>query len=164
MDFLKQSGQEIHKIFEIQQKDKVNLILLEQVCMPSTRKRIGYLPSINAQETITKIANKEKLSQSKVVGILVEEALIARGGFDLKNSNGVIRSNQHGKVDTFDNSYLKYNDFDELISDKGITYNTNKYKKNYDAVTLEHRETYNKKLFEQFKQFILFQKMQQEEE
>ena len=47
--------------------------------MPSTRKRIGYLPSINAQETITKIANKEKLSQSKVVGILVEEALIALG-------------------------------------------------------------------------------------
>ena len=96
--------------------------------MPSKRKRIGYLPSIKAQETISKIAKKENLSQSKVVGILVEEALIARGGFDLKNSNGVIRSNQHGKGDTFDNSYLKYNDFDELISDKGITYN----KKNYN--------------------------------
>ena len=59
--------------------------------MPSIRKRIGYLPSINAQETITKIANKEKLSQSKVVGILVEEALIAREGIDLKNSNERIR-------------------------------------------------------------------------
>ena len=55
--------------------------------MPSIRKRIGYLPSINAQKTISKIANKEKLSQSKVVGILVEEALMARIGFDLKNSN-----------------------------------------------------------------------------
>ena len=53
--------------------------------MPSIRKRIGYLPSINAQETITKIANKENLSQSKVVGLLVEEALIARGGFDHQN-------------------------------------------------------------------------------
>ena len=50
--------------------------------MPSIRKRIGYLPSINAQKTISKIANKEKLSQSKVVGILVEEALMARIGFD----------------------------------------------------------------------------------
>ena len=55
--------------------------------MPSTRKRIGYLPSINAQETKTKIANKENLSQSKVVGVLVEEALIAREGIVLPNSN-----------------------------------------------------------------------------
>ena len=65
--------------------------------MPSTRKRIGYLPSINAQETITKIANKENLSQSKVVGILVEEALIARGGFDPQNSNDLTRKNLYGK-------------------------------------------------------------------
>ena len=130
--------------------------------MPSIRKRIGYLPSINAQETITKIANKEKLSQSKVVGILVEEALIARGGFDLKNSNGVIRSNQHGKGDTFDNSYLKYNDFDELISDKGITYNNSKYKNNSDFNLSESRESFNEELFEQFKQFILFLKMSQD--
>ena len=55
--------------------------------MPSIRKRIGYLPSINAHETITKIAIKEKLSQSKVVGILVEEALIARDELDVLNSN-----------------------------------------------------------------------------
>jgi len=45
--------------------------------MPSIRKRIGYFPSLNIQEIITNISKKEKLSQSKVVGILVEEALIA---------------------------------------------------------------------------------------
>ena len=60
--------------------------------MPSIRKRIGYLPSINAQKTISKIANKEKLSQSKVVGILVEEALMARVGLDLQNSNDLIEA------------------------------------------------------------------------
>ena len=59
--------------------------------MPSIRKRIGYLPSINAQEAITKIANEEKLSQSKVVGILVEEALIARYGFNPQTSNNLVR-------------------------------------------------------------------------
>ena len=46
--------------------------------MPSKRKRIGYLPSPNIQELIKKIATKEKLSQSKVVGILVEKALTSR--------------------------------------------------------------------------------------
>jgi len=52
--------------------------------MPSIRKRIGYLPSVYIQEIITNISNKENLSQSKVVGILVEEALKARGLFKLK--------------------------------------------------------------------------------
>ena len=92
--------------------------------MPSIRKRIGYLPSRNIQEIITSIANQEKLSQSKVVGILVEEALIARGLSDLKNTNDFIKKSRYGQENKTNNSYLKYSDFDELISDKGITYNT----------------------------------------
>ena len=129
--------------------------------MPSTRKRIGYLPSINAQKTVTKIANKEKLSQSKVVGILVEEALIARCGFDLQNSNDLITNKFYSKRNDNGNNSFKYNDLDEMVSDKGITYNT----KNHNCISeidlLEHREKFNEELYEQFKQFILFQKMNQ---
>ena len=116
--------------------------------MPFIRKRIGYLPSINAQETITKIANRENLSQSKVVGIFVEEALSAKSGFDFQNPSDLIRKKLYGKRNNKDYSSFNYNDLDEFISDKGITYN----KKTYN---------YNKELFEQFKQFILFQKMAQ---
>ena len=47
--------------------------------MPTIKKRIGYLPLPKIQQIIIEIANKEKISQSKVVGILVEEALIERG-------------------------------------------------------------------------------------
>jgi hypothetical protein len=130
--------------------------------MPSTRKRIGYLPSINAQETITKIANKEKLSQSKVVGILVEEALIAREGIDLKNSNERIRESLYRMENNTDNSTFRYNDLDELISDKGITYNTKKYNYTKKVISSEQGENFNEELFEQFKQFILFQKMIQD--
>jgi len=130
--------------------------------MPSTRKRIGYLPSINAQETITKIANKEKLSQSKVVGILVEEALIAREGIDLKNSNERIRESLYRMENNTDNSTFRYNDLDELISDKGITYNTKKYNYTKKVISSEQGENFNEELFEQFKQFILFQKMMQD--
>ena len=127
--------------------------------MPSIRKRIGYLPSINAQKTITKIANKEKLSQSKVVGILVEEALIARSGLDLQNSNDLIRKNLYEKGNNTNNSSLKFNDLDELVSDKGITYNTKK--NNYNSIVNlpETKEKFNEELFEKFKQFILFLKM-----
>ncbi len=47
--------------------------------MPSSRKRIGFLPRPVLQELIKEIANEQKLSQPRVVGILVEEALLARG-------------------------------------------------------------------------------------
>ena len=132
--------------------------------MPSIRKRIGYLPSINAQETITKIANKEKLSQSKVVGILVEEALIARGECDLKNSNDLNRKNLYRKGANKCNSSLKYNDLDEFISDEGITYNQKMHNYKSEVNLSETKETFNEELFEQFKQFIMFQKMIQDKQ
>ena len=47
--------------------------------MPSPRKRIGFLPRSEVQYIIDKICENNKLSQSKVTGILVEEALISRG-------------------------------------------------------------------------------------
>ena len=46
--------------------------------MPSKRKRIGFLPSIEVQNIIDKISLEENISQSKVTGILVEEALSKR--------------------------------------------------------------------------------------
>ena len=66
--------------------------------MPSIRKRIGYLPSINTQKIITNIAKKENLSQSKVVGILVEEALLAREEYNIQNTNNLIRKQSYKQV------------------------------------------------------------------
>ncbi len=130
--------------------------------MPSIRKRIGYLPSRNIQEIIINIAKKEKLSQSKVVGILVEEALIARGLPEIESKNNFLRNNNYYNQIKMNNSYFKHSDIDELISDKGITYNTKKHKYKSDDFSAENQETYNKYLFEQFKQFILFQNMIEE--
>ena len=126
--------------------------------MPSIRKRIGYLPSINAHKMITKIAIKEKLSQSKVVGLLVEEALIARNELDVLNSNDFNKKNFFSEKSNMDKSSFNYNDPDALISDKGITYNTKKYKHDSEANLIKSEEKYNEELFEQFKQFIMFQK------
>ena len=47
--------------------------------MPSNRKRIGFLPSEEVQNIIDKICIENKFSQSKVTGILVEEALRSLG-------------------------------------------------------------------------------------
>ena len=47
--------------------------------MPSPRKRIGFLPSEEVHEIIEKLCIANEFSQSKVTGLLVEEALSSRG-------------------------------------------------------------------------------------
>ena len=47
--------------------------------MPSQRKRIGFLPSEEVHEIIDKLCSANEFSQSKVTGLLVEEALRFRG-------------------------------------------------------------------------------------
>ena len=47
--------------------------------MPSPRKRIGFLPSKEVHEIIDKLCKSNEISQSKVTGLLVEEALRSRG-------------------------------------------------------------------------------------
>ena len=47
--------------------------------MPSHRKRIGFLPSEEVHEIIDRLCRANEFSQSKVTGLLVEEALRSRG-------------------------------------------------------------------------------------
>ena len=47
--------------------------------MPSQRKRIGFLPSEEVHQIIEKLCTANEFSQSKVTGLLVEEALRSRG-------------------------------------------------------------------------------------
>ena len=64
--------------------------------MPSPRKRIGFLPSEEVHEIIEKLCTANEFSQSKVTGLLVEEALRSRGvlnesyGQNQKNNNDFI--------------------------------------------------------------------------
>ena len=50
--------------------------------MTSPRKRIGFLPSEEVHEIIEKLCTVNEFSQSKVTGLLVEEALRSRGVLD----------------------------------------------------------------------------------
>ena len=53
--------------------------------MPTSRKRIGFLPTEEVIDIIDKICLRNNLSQSKVTGILVEEALKVRNLYKSKN-------------------------------------------------------------------------------
>ena len=65
--------------------------------MPSQRKRIGFLPSEEVHEIIDKLCRANDFSQSKITGLLVEEALRSRGvlrdSLSLKSSNSKNLSN-----------------------------------------------------------------------
>ena len=56
--------------------------------MPTSRKRIGFLPTEEVKNIIDKICLRNNLSQSKVTGILVEEALKVRNLYKSKNKEG----------------------------------------------------------------------------
>ena len=64
--------------------------------MPSPRKRIGFLPSEEVHLIIEKLCTANEFSQSKVTGLLVEEALRSRGVF--KESFGSNKTNQEDYI------------------------------------------------------------------
>ena len=64
--------------------------------MPSQRKRIGFLPREEVQKIIDQICKHNKLSQSKVTGILVEEALSYRGALKNSINNELFEYNSNG--------------------------------------------------------------------
>ena len=96
--------------------------------MENKVKRIGYLPRKRVLEIIDEISKSESISRSKVVGILVEEALDARGIANFGFSN-VSRSNLY-KSDILKNAqsqniHLKDTE-DEFVDDSGYTVSSNK--------------------------------------
>ena len=96
--------------------------------MENKVKRIGYLPRKRVLEIIDEISKSESISRSKVVGILVEEALDARGIANFGYSN-INKSNKY-KSDKFkdlqnENAHLKDPE-DEFVDDSGYTVSSHK--------------------------------------
>ena len=89
--------------------------------MPSQRKRIGFLPSEEVHEIIDKICRANDFSQSKVTGLLVEEALRSRGVL-----NDSFISNKDDKGDFINDSFEK----DPLFKKNTSSRNSDFYKVN----------------------------------
>ena len=96
--------------------------------MENKVKRIGYLPRKRVLEIIDQISKSESISRSKVVGLLVEEALDARGIANFGYSN-ISKSNSY-KSDIYkgiqkEKIQLK-NAEDEFVDDSGYTASSQK--------------------------------------
>ena len=53
--------------------------------MPTKKKRVGFIPREDVMRIIEKLSIENNLSNSKIISILVEEALSIRGIFNKKN-------------------------------------------------------------------------------
>jgi len=96
--------------------------------MENKVKRIGYLPRKRVLEIIDEISKSESISRSKVVGILVEEALDARGianfGYSNISKSSIYKSNNYNDL-LNENEHLKDSE-DEFVDDSGYTVSSNK--------------------------------------
>ena len=112
--------------------------------MPSQRKRIGFLPSEEIHEIIEKLCETNEFSQSKVTGLLVEEALRSRGV--LSDS---FPPNKGNKKD-----YVNYKFEQKLISNK------NKSKGNGDDYSYNKKTLSDDiKMMQEFIEFKYFKKV-----
>ena len=96
--------------------------------MENKVKRIGYLPRKRVLEIIDEISKTESISRSKVVGILVEEALDARGianfGYSNISKSNLYQSNNYKDLQN-DNGHLQDAE-DEFVDDSGYTISSQK--------------------------------------
>ena len=53
--------------------------------MPTKKRRVGFIPRSDVLDLINKLSFESNLSISKIINILVEEALYKRGIFNIKN-------------------------------------------------------------------------------
>ena len=96
--------------------------------MDSKVKRIGYLPRRRVLEIIDEISKSESISRSKVVGLLVEEALGARGIVNFGYSN----QSKHNSFNSrnYEQSQVKSKNIndseDEFVDDSGYTLSSHK--------------------------------------
>jgi len=111
--------------------------------MPSQRKRIGFLPSEEVHEIIEKLCRDNEFSQSKITGLLVEEALRSRGvlkdSFPLNN--------------IYDSNFINYTFEKELLS-------KNKKPDNVDDYSV-NKKTFSEdiKMMQEFVEFKYFKKV-----
>ena len=113
------------------------------IYMPTKKRRIGFIPGFDVLKIIDNISEERKLSNSKVVNLLVEEALYERG---LINKLERKLSNKD-----FSNFIDKIGDLKDLLNENDIR---------LDELNKEFTQSNsNIMAFKIFIQFLHFKKM-----
>ena len=126
--------------------------------MPTKKKRVGFIPREDVMRIIDKLSIENNLSNSKIISILVEEALSVRGIFNKKKGKATqsYQLNKDNSRNLSDNSGVFIDNaklsIDTKLGNRFIpSKSTNLYEAKQDAFDLQ---TYKK-----FLSFLKFQEM-----
>jgi len=126
--------------------------------MPTKKKRVGFIPREDVMRIIDKLSIENNLSNSKIISILVEEALTIRGIFNKKNgeatqsynvNNDNSRNLSNNSGDFIDNS--KYS-IDTKLGNYFIPSKSNHLKE-------VNQEAFDLQTYKKFLSFLKFQEM-----
>ena len=82
--------------------------------MPTKKKRVGFIPREDVMRIIEKLSTENNLSNSKIISILVEEALSIRGIFNKKNG----KATQSYRLDDNTSEHLSDNSTNYIGNEK----------------------------------------------
>ena len=126
--------------------------------MPTKKKRVGFIPREEVMRIIDRLSIENNLSNSKIISILVEEALSIRGIFN-KNNGKATQSFQLGNAlsqKLSDNS-ADFIDKSELSIDTKLVNHFNP--SNSTHLNEINNEAFNLKTYKKFLSFLKFQEM-----
>ena len=125
--------------------------------MPTKKKRVGFIPREDVMRIIDKLSTENNLSNSKIISILVEEALSVRGIFNKKN--GKVTQSYYSSNNNLQN--LPDNSDDCL--DNAKTSMDTKLRNHFIPSKSPHLNEANQESFDlqTYKKFLLFLKFQE---
>ena len=125
--------------------------------MPTKKKRVGFIPREDVLRIIDKLSIENNLSNSKIISILVEEALSIRGIFNKKNGKAT-KSN----VEIDDSSKIILEDSADFINNAKLSIDS-KLRNNFNTNKTNHLNEVNQYAFdlETYKKFLSFLKFQE---
>ena len=126
--------------------------------MPTKKKRVGFIPREDVMRIIDKLSRENNLSNSKIISILVEEALSIRGIFNKKN--GKVTQSYQQKNDDSENLSYHLGDF---IDNVKLSFDT-KLENHFIPSKSTHlneadQEAYDLQTYKKFLSFLKFQEM-----
>ena len=126
--------------------------------MPTKKKRVGFIPREDVMRIIEKLSSENNLSNSKIISILVEEALSIRGIFNKKNGKATqsYQLNKENSQNLFDNSG-DFIDNPKLSIDTNLGNHFIPGKSNH--LNEENQEAFDLQTYKRFLSFLKFQEM-----
>ena len=126
--------------------------------MPTKKKRGGFIPREDVLRIIDKLSIENNLSNSKIISILVEEALSIRGIFNKKNGK-LTKAYQQKKDNSLSLSDKSHNFLDKAKPSIDTRLGNNFKNNKSTNLNEENQEVFDLQTYRKFLSFLKFQEM-----